>query len=190
MFPLAFQGQLLSQRGKHEEAFRLFQLGADEGLPEAQCSLAFCYENGEGVQPASLEKSLYWNKKAAEGGNATAMANYGGNLMQFTAMRNGGRMDLVGKSVVPEVLYWARKSVASGNYDAMGFVTQLEGAIDSVCGNCAKRAASSSLSRCAKCKAIYYCNRACQTDHWKKGHKWDCVDTNGVKKVRENTSGN
>ena len=43
------------------------------------------------------------------------MANYGNNLMQQAAMRNGGKVDLPGKNAVPEALFWARKAVVAGN---------------------------------------------------------------------------
>ena len=31
------------------------------------------------------------------------------------------------------------------------------------------------LKACTRCKATHYCGRACQTAHWKAGHKQFCV---------------
>ena len=31
------------------------------------------------------------------------------------------------------------------------------------------------LKACTRCKATHYCGRACQTAHWKGGHKRFCV---------------
>ena len=31
------------------------------------------------------------------------------------------------------------------------------------------------LKACIRCKAAFYCGRACQTAHWRKGHKQFCV---------------
>jgi TPR repeat protein len=161
------------------EGARLLTLAAEQGVDAAQCALAYCYENGEGLEP-SLEKSLYWNKKAADQGNVTAMANYGGNLLYAAAAKYQGSVEVVGHSPVPEALYWARKSVAAGNMDAQSLVDQLETAIGNVCANCQKRPVK--LQKCSRCKAAMYCGAPCQKAHWKAGHKMDCVDETGHKK--------
>ena len=31
------------------------------------------------------------------------------------------------------------------------------------------------LKECIRCKAAFYCGRACQTAHWREGHKQFCV---------------
>ena len=31
------------------------------------------------------------------------------------------------------------------------------------------------LKACTRCKATFYCGRACQTAHWRAGHKQFCV---------------
>jgi TPR repeat protein len=89
------------------EGVRLVTLSAEQGYPEAQCTLANCYERGEGVEP-SLDKCLYWNKR-----NANAMANYGWNLMSAAASKYQDNVELVGHSAIPETMYWLRKSVAA-----------------------------------------------------------------------------
>jgi len=40
------------------------------------------------------------------------------------------------------------------------------------CANCETNGAKLT---CAKCKATHYCSKACQTQHWKNGHKALCV---------------
>lgn len=180
-------GQILSDQRKFEEAARLFALGAEQGDDASQCSLAYCYEHGEGVPEASLEKSLYWNKKSADGGNATAMGNYASNLLHMAARECQGRVDVVGKSPVPEALYWARKAILAGNMDARSLVAQLEKLASEICGNCEQVDNAERFSLCSQCKATYYCSKECQTAHWKKGHKWDCVNKDGIKKSRPST---
>lgn len=176
-------GQIFSSQGKFTDAFRFFELGAKQGQPQAQCSLAYCYECGEGVQ-ASLQKSIFWNKQAADNENQVAMANYAGNLLQITAMQNAGKVDLVGKSVVPEVLYWARKSMAVGYEEAETLISQIETGMSTLCANCDIILPPSGPRKCSQCKGACYCGRDCQLQHWKRGHKWDCVDSNGIKKSR------
>jgi TPR repeat protein len=114
------------------EGVRLVTLSAEQGYPEAQCTLANCYERGEGVEP-SLDKCLYWNKR-----NANAMANYGWNLMSAAASKYQDNVELVGHSAIPETMYWLRKSVAAGYMDDKIRVDQMEKAIGSKCANCRK----------------------------------------------------
>ena len=42
----------------------------------------------------------------------------------------------------------------------------------SVCANCG-HVAQKKLLKCAACKSVYYCNRACQKNHWLV-HKKEC----------------
>ena len=48
---------------------------------------------------------------------------------------------------------------------------------NSHCANCEKGAKyfSGKLNACGKCKAVWYCGRDCQVQHWKAGHKTDCI---------------
>ena len=161
------------------KAAHLLQQAADQGLHYAQCSLAICYEHGEGV-PKSLDKAIFWYRKAAQQGNSTAMYNVAGNLLMSASMQNGGHADLVGHSTVPEALYWIRKAAACGDTDAQGMVAQMEAGME-ICSNCKKRPTCGdngtvTLQRCTRCKAIKYCGAACQKAHWKAGHKKDCID--------------
>jgi hypothetical protein len=45
-------------------------------------------------------------------------------------------------------------------------------AVPRFCAACRKHASS---TRCARCRAVYYCGRACQKAHW-KGHKAGCQE--------------
>ena len=178
-------GQIYNSQGKFTDAFRFFELGAKQGHPESQCCLAYCYERGEGVQP-SLQKSMFWNKQASHNGNQVAMANYAVNLMHMhmKEMQNAGKVDLVGKSFIPEALYWARKSKAAGHEKAETLIRQIVTDVSRVCAYCKSILPLSEPLKCSQCKAAYYCGRDCQLQHWKRGHKWDCMDANGIKKSK------
>ena len=41
--------------------------------------------------------------------------------------------------------------------------------------NTVKNGTSAKLQSCARCRAVWYCGRACQVAHWKAGHKHVCV---------------
>ncbi len=48
------------------------------------------------------------------------------------------------------------------------------------CANCSKQNVS---SVCGGCKMIYYCNKQCQTSHWKKKHKKTCTLYHNIKNI-------
>jgi TPR repeat protein len=161
------------------EGARFLTLSAEQGYPDAQCALAHCYEHGVGLEP-SLDKSLFWNKKSVDQGNAIAMANYGRNLISAAAAKYQDNVEVVGHSPIPETMYWARKSVAAGFMDAKIILDKIEKVIGSKCANCQKVAVE--LQHCSRCKGAMYCGVHCQKLHWKAGHKMDCVDGTGQKK--------
>ena len=52
--------------------------------------------------------------------------------------------------------------------DATTTKTEIE--TEHTCAKCGQRAAL----RCSRCKAVHYCNRTCQSAHWKGSHKHEC----------------
>lgn len=44
----------------------------------------------------------------------------------------------------------------------------------SKCARCGAQAAQQRLARCGQCKAVAYCNRDCQAEHWRSQHRGDC----------------
>ena len=56
-----------------EEAVRWYRAAAEQGLPRAQCNLAWCYEYGKGV-PQDLGESYRLYRKAAEQGDARGLS--------------------------------------------------------------------------------------------------------------------
>lgn len=55
-----------------------------------------------------------------------------------------------------------------------------------ICDNCGKHEAEghgTKLVKCSGCKSARYCNRKCQHEHWKKGHRESCET---AKKLRNN----
>lgn len=184
---------LQKENSQSPEAVRLYRVAAEQGLDLAQCALAYCLEYGQGIRP-SLEESSEWNKKAADQGNATAMGNYAVNLLNIATKKYGGLEELraaVGYNVLPEALHWLRKALAEkdSSIDAEGrdritkLVDYIEAGIAGHCGNC-RQSGSVKLSKCAHCRAVYYCNRTCQRDHWGAGHRLDCCNKQGLKVAR------
>ena len=80
---------------------------AKAGDADAQCSLGFCYENGQGVTK-SYSQAVYWYKKSAEQGN-----KYG----QY----NLGQCYYYGRGLIKDdslAAYWYRKAATQGNAGA------------------------------------------------------------------------
>ena len=49
------------------------------------------------------------------------------------------------------------------------------------------KASQVNLFRCSRCRSVSYCSKACQTLHWKNGHKKTCIPVK--KKTSTTTSG-
>ena len=161
-----------------KEAFRLFQLAADQGYDVGLEWVGLCYEmgpDGGGVPTRDMEKSLYFRLKAAEQGNTTAMHNVGTTLLTIASEKYNS-IEIAGKSPIPQVLFWFRKAAALGDKDSQNMVTQIERNLSSQCATCKSETSKGGkkLNRCVRCKAVYYCGADCQKRHWAAGHKIDC----------------
>ena len=138
------------------------------------------YLRGQGVKQDYLE-ALRWFRKSAEQGLPDAQFCLGS--MYFQGL--GAKEDRA------EALRWYHKSAEQGHAKANELLAILEArprtsaaAVSPVsssrtCANCgvAETAGSSSvaLKPCSRCKAVVYCGRACQAQHWKAGgHRAQC----------------
>ena len=63
-----------------------FTLAAKQNNPFAEYNLAWCYENGKGVEQ-NLEKAAYWFEKAAIQGDVTAQLYIGNYYFTGCAVR-------------------------------------------------------------------------------------------------------
>jgi len=63
-------------RGNYEEAYRLLEPLARQGIPDAQTILGIMYSQGQGV-PQDYAEGAKWFRKAAEQGDAKAQTNLG-----------------------------------------------------------------------------------------------------------------
>ena len=89
---------------KYEIAFSLFTEAAQADFSLAQYFLAWCYEQGMGVEETP-EQAVFWWKKAAESGYVLAQISLG------SAYEDGYGF----KSDYSEAHYWYSKAVALGN---------------------------------------------------------------------------
>ena len=82
----------LVEDGEKEEAFRLYQLSADQGYATAQLHLGTCYAHGNGVE-GDILKSLALFKQAAEGGDEDAQRHYPGAIEFYQGRAEAGFED-------------------------------------------------------------------------------------------------
>jgi len=60
-------GLILRKEGNHDDAFRLFQIAADQGYTDAEEVIGRCYSMGEGVEVNFAEAKRWWERAAAKG---------------------------------------------------------------------------------------------------------------------------
>jgi hypothetical protein len=65
-------GAFLHAEKKLEEAFRYFELAADQGYTSGETCLGYCYMDGEGTE-LDLGKARYWLERAAAKGDDKAI---------------------------------------------------------------------------------------------------------------------
>jgi TPR repeat protein len=162
------------------EAARLYRKAADQGFASAQCALGIMYGQGQGVKQNFGEAARLF-RKAADQGDANAQNNLG--LMY--AQGRGVKQDF------GEAACWFRKAAEQGHEGAKINVLHAEEELrkrhqeaplpspsssSRTCANCGVAGvAGGALKPCSRCKAVVYCGKECQAQHWKVGgHKAKC----------------
>ena len=139
------------------------------------------YDQGEGVKQDYAE-AVRWYRKAADQGDADAQFCLG--VMYYNG--NGVKQDYA------EAVRWYFKAAEQGHEEAKKWTLLAKEKLRKhrpaapasqpssprTCANCgiAETAGGASLKPCSRCKAVVYCGKECQAQHWKKagGHKAVC----------------
>jgi len=98
----------------YEKAFYWWKKAAEQGNPDAQISMGFCYYGGKGIEQSN-SKAFYWWKKAAEQGNPEAQ-------VQLGLCYSGGIGVEKSKS---KAIYWLRKACENFNDEACEFLNKI-----------------------------------------------------------------
>mmetsp|Transcript_25746 Transcript_25746/g.38886 ORF Transcript_25746/g.38886 Transcript_25746/m.38886 type:complete len:350 (+) Transcript_25746:628-1677(+) len=172
---------------------------SDDFLPEevlhAGLFLGMYHFNGDGGLTKNLRTAKYYleeHVKESEKQSSNVLPDaymcLAACLMELherTFGRNVPDYSVPGYSSVPRAISLYRKSVKMGlDYPNVSsqhskevlesLVTQLKG----FCGNCgvdSKDIPKGKLKACSSCHSAWYCGKQCQIEHWKAGHKSDCV---------------
>ena len=84
--PSYAQAQQALQAGQYTTAFQAFQALAREGDAASQFQLSLLYRSGRGVAP-NAQQALQWLQRAAQGRNAEALSNLGGEYARGQSVR-------------------------------------------------------------------------------------------------------
>ena len=84
--------------------------------------------------------------------------------------------NIPGHSSLPKAMSLYRESAKTTEF-SKDVLKQLEAHMKKACGNCGVDAKDiqGKLKACGRCNCVWYCGKECQTEHWKAGHKIDCV---------------
>ena len=132
----------------------------------------------------------YFEISCIEHDNKDSYWCLGGILLDLCEEQYDGDLFIPGHSCLPKALYWYRKAAIypdAHQDDAIQVCKKYEDIVKGHCANCKilKEYSPVELKACSICKAAYYCGKECQTNHWKAGHKIDCIKRNypGVKRT-------
>jgi TPR repeat protein len=95
----AFVGKAYYLLGNYEKAVDFFQKASEQGNFIAQFNLAYCFDEGIGIEK-NFEKAFYWYSKSAEAGDFRAQCNLG------NCYTNGQGV----KADPIKAFYWFKKS--------------------------------------------------------------------------------
>jgi TPR repeat protein len=153
----------------HEREFQLLSEAANQGYPPAQEALAQLYEDGTTGVPPSLERQIFWRRKAAVQDLATAQSNLAGSYLRLAAATYGSI-----EFAMPIALFWSRKASATGDADATRIFREMELLTANKCSYCGTSGSllPSPLLKCSRCKEALYCSVEHQKSHWKLHKRW------------------
>lgn len=193
---------LCRRRREYETAVLHCTKAAEDGYPQAQSKLGYCYRDGIGMDQPSMKKAVHWFRKASHSGDVEGMVGCAMGLL--TEESNRTNIDMDDRHLLrsfPESFFWARRAIVlTAAKDDQNFsrddmtlamyVVQGYAGTSGQCIRCRKEASSDEkYLKCSRCKAVHYCSRNCQKSHWKTHHKFDCVDDKGMKISRGTGTG-
>ncbi len=163
---------------EEEKCLHYMTLASSQGCSKACCALGsmFMY-NQYGLTRSCILAKHYAGQSLEE-----TLSMYDFSIASFflESQRHEGITEIPGHSPIPTFLFWGRRAV-EGNLlvemkdNLTKRISEVEEHVKSYCANCWKEAGSCSFKRCVRCLGAWYCGKECQVEHWKAGHKIDCV---------------
>jgi len=171
------------QNNEEEKILHYATLAASQSMSAACGMLGHLFMRAECGLTESLILAKHYSEKyfedTVEGDPCTPVSAFNLSLALFhlSFKRYEGIMEIPGHSPIPKSLFWARRAlkVDPTNDFVIKFISMVENEAKSHCTNCRKKVGCSSLKRCVRCLGAWYCGKECQVQHWKNGHKFDCI---------------
>mmetsp|Transcript_7987 Transcript_7987/g.13584 ORF Transcript_7987/g.13584 Transcript_7987/m.13584 type:complete len:260 (+) Transcript_7987:1-780(+) len=188
-----------SQKGLSFEKDEVSPLEISDDLPEevlhAALFLGIYHYYGDGGFTKNLHIAKYYleehvkeSEKQSSNVLPDAYTTLAACLMELhecTFGRNVPDYSVPGYSSVPRAMSLYRKSIKLGIGNPNEYSQHSKEVLESMvtqlnrfCGNCgvaSKDTPEGKLKECGRCHSTWYCGKECQTEHWKAGHKSDCV---------------
>ena len=169
-----------------KEHLHYITLAASQGDPNACGKLGAYFVHSECGLTKSLVLAKHYFEKVFEYAgkvdpcvNSLSAYDLSCALLQIGSVRYEGVLEIPGHSPIPRSLFWARTALkgdsASAKDHANGLISMVENQAKSHCTNCLREAEGSAFKRCVRCLGAWYCGKECQVQHWKAGHKIDCI---------------
>ena len=160
-----------------EKAVHYYTLAYSHGNVAAAFQLGHWFRHGGCGLTTSLYRAKHYFEEAAQNGNVRSYVPLAATMLDLCNLQYQERSTVPGYSVIPKVFFWARKAHESGDAEGTKWLKLLENEAQEYCANCDRHHMSfgQKLKCCTRCKAVWYCGRKCQLDHWKAGHKVDCI---------------
>ncbi len=163
---------------KREEYIHYLTLTASQDFPDACRALGNMFMNAEWGMTKSFILAKHYAGKSLD--YDLSVCNFSFASLYLGMQRYEGIVEIPGHSPIPTFLFWARRLVEGDSpvKTNNGFSVEMkmvEKHYKSRCANCMKEAGCSSFKRCVRCLGAWYCGKECQVQHWKAGHKIDCV---------------
>ena len=158
------------------KAAELYELASKQGNTTAQYNLGVMYHDGNGV-PQSYKKAKVYFESAANKDSPSAQYNLGDMIINSRIFPFPS---------IPLARIWWVKSAAQGFAPAIKELQELDKfekrktpsflVNPTNCSFCWKphNPPTHAIKPCTQCRTVYYCNRKCQTQHWKSEHKKKC----------------
>ena len=165
-----------------KEHLHYITLAASQGDPKACSLLGLHFLYADCGLTKSLILAKHYAEKSLEETDPEALPtfayNFSNALYHLSVERYERALTIPGYSPIPAILFWLRRALV-GAYLPVGtvakFISMIETKEKSRCANCNIKAEGSSLKRCIRCLGAWYCGKECQVQHWKAGHKFDCI---------------
>jgi MYND finger len=138
-----------------------------------------CLEGRDGLA-ASTFTAIYWFRRSALQGYRQAFIDLAEMSLRAKKEIFDGKINVTGHSGLPEAIFWfdvAERYVQGFRTpDIDGHLTRCD-----VCFE--KGSPATGFMKCDHCKAMLYCSKKCQAEHWNMGHKVCCKKIDPYRKA-------